>query len=233
MAAVFIPPSPQTTLQMATRRPPLANVPNAANSPHNGGFVPSKRPRTQGSQFDLTQCQPPAKKQLRDDENAPVRSPRKTISNSGEGKVFTRKNVNAPPTAFERKLVAAREKERQSQARPARPEKQTGNARDNLLQWQRHYRKAFPQFVFYFEGMSTEVHKKCSRQVHALGAVSRFLSFCSMWFIGFLSEASYFHFLIVSLRLIFALTERGEVLLSTSHPCCHCSSHSPGPWCTK
>lgn len=102
-----------------------------------------------------------------------MRSPsRKTISYGGEGKVFTRKNVDAPLTAFERKLVAAREKDRQSQSKTSRTEKQTGNARDNLLQWQKHYRRAFPQFVFYFEGMTTEVHKKCSRQVHALGAVS-------------------------------------------------------------
>jgi regulatory subunit for Cdc7p protein kinase len=173
MAAVFIPPSPQTNFQMATRRPPLANVPNATNSPHNNGFIPSKRPRTQGSQFELAHCQPPAKKQLRDEENASVRSPsRKTIPHGGEGKVFTRKNVNAPPTAFERKLVAARDRDRQSQPRASRSEKQSANTRDNILQWQRHYRKAFPQFVFYFEGMTSEVHNKCSRQVHALGAVS-------------------------------------------------------------
>ncbi|KAK2761635.1 hypothetical protein FQN54_001463 [Arachnomyces sp. PD_36] len=156
---------------MATRRPPLANVPNATNSPHNNAFIPSKRPRTQGSQYELANGQPPFKKQLRDDENVSMKSPsRKTISHGGEGKVFTRKNVNAPPTAFERKLVAAREKDRQSQAKASRSEKQSGNTRDNIVQWQRHYRKAFPQFVFYFEGMTTEVRNKCSRQVHALGA---------------------------------------------------------------
>ena len=93
------------------------------------------------------------------------------ISYSAEGRVFT-KRANAPPTAFERKLVAARDRDRQGQLRGTKYEGRSLDTRDNIRQWQRHYRKAFPQFVFYFESMTAEVHNRCSRQVHALGAVS-------------------------------------------------------------
>lgn len=174
MAAVSVHPSPQTSLNMSTRRP-LANVPNATNSPHRLGLVPAKRPRT-NTQIDIPYGQPPPKKQIADaaeDDRSRV---------STDSRLFSRRPNNGQPSAFERKLVAVRDKERQAQTRGARHDKPSAETIDSIRQWQRHYRKAFPQFVFYFDSVSEDVRSKCSRQVTALGAVSAILAFrCSFY----------------------------------------------------
>ncbi|KAL4865585.1 hypothetical protein BDV12DRAFT_210995 [Aspergillus spectabilis] len=170
MAAVFIPPSRETSLNMSTRRP-LANVPNATNSPHRVGLVPAKRPRTTNAQIDIPYGQPPPKKQIVDEaDNQPtIQSKTATIQGGTDSKLFTRRSNNAQPSAFEKKLVAARDKERQTQSKGTKQEKPpTENI--SIRQWQRHYRKAFPHFVFYFDGIPIDVRSKCSRQVIALGA---------------------------------------------------------------
>ncbi|PYI36618.1 hypothetical protein BP00DRAFT_110841 [Aspergillus indologenus CBS 114.80] len=172
MAAVFIPPSPRTTLNMSTRRP-LANVPNATNSPHRSGLVPAKRLRAVSTQLDIPYGQPPPKKQVVDGQDPEARSPtrpRTSALQNPDSKLFTRRTNNAQPSAFERKLVAVRDKERQSQQKVTRNDKPSAETLDAMRQWQRHYRKAFPQFVFYFDSIPEDVRSKCSRQVLALGA---------------------------------------------------------------
>lgn len=176
MAAVFVPPSPQASFAMSTRRPPLASVPNATNSPHRGNNPAAvKRPRT-GSQLDLAFGQPPPKKQLMDRDDIISRSPAKPRTAlsypSAEGRVFSRRNNNTQPTAFERKLVAAKDKERQPQPRSLRIEKPSTESLDNIRQWQKHYRKAFPSFVFYFDSIPADLRSRSLRDVLALGAVS-------------------------------------------------------------
>lgn len=172
MAAVFVPPSPQTSLNMSTRRP-LANVPNATNSPHRAGLVPAKRARS--GQIEIPYGQPPPKKQVMDmaeqDTRSPTRS-RSTVHHGTESKLFSRRSNNAVPSAFEKKLVAVREKERQAQVKATKSEKPSTDTMDTIRQWQRHYRKIFPQFVFYFDSIPEDVRRKFSRQVVALGAVS-------------------------------------------------------------
>ncbi|KAE8376260.1 Dfp1/Him1, central region-domain-containing protein [Aspergillus bertholletiae] len=172
MAAVFIPPSSQTSLNMSTRRP-LANVPNATNSPHRASLVPAKRPRTTNAPVDIPYGQPPPKKQVMDaaegDGRSPTRTRPATLQNA-DSKLFTRRTNNAQPSAFERKLVAVRDRERQSQLRGTRHERPSAETIDSIRQWQRHYRKAFPQFVFYFDSIPEDLRSKCSRQVLALGA---------------------------------------------------------------
>src|SRR5947207_11483488 len=161
MAAVFIQPSPQTSFAIASRRAPLANVSNAANSPHLGGLVPMKRPRAANSQLEIDCAQPPIKKQLLDREDVNPKSPsHKFVYHGAEGKVFTRKNSGTQPTAFERRLVAARDKERQNPSRGAKYEKPSGESLDTIRQWQKHYRRVFPQFVFYFEGIPEDMRNK-------------------------------------------------------------------------
>ncbi|PLN75859.1 G1/S regulator NimO [Aspergillus taichungensis] len=162
MAAASVHPSPQTSLNMSTRRP-LANVPNATNSPHRLGLVPAKRPRT-NTQIDIPYGQPPPKKQIAD----AAEEDRSRVST--DSRLFSRRPNNGQPSAFERKLVAVRDKERQAQTRGARHDKPSAETIDSIRQWQRHYRKAFPQFVFYFDSVSEDVRSKCSRQVTALGA---------------------------------------------------------------
>ncbi|KAJ5776227.1 uncharacterized protein N7511_001238 [Penicillium nucicola] len=170
MAAVFVPPSPRTSLTMATRRP-LANVPNATNSPHRSGPVPAKRSRS--TQMEMPYGQPPPKKQvmeaIENDGRSPSRS-RSTTAQNTDSKLFARRSNNVAPSAFEKKLVAAREKERQPVVRTVKTEKTSADTMDTIRQWQRHYRKAFPQFVFYFDSIPEDVRRKFSRQVIALGA---------------------------------------------------------------
>ncbi|KAJ5671964.1 hypothetical protein N7507_001091 [Penicillium longicatenatum] len=170
MAAVFVPPSPQTSINMSTRRP-LANVPNATNSPHRTGLVPAKRVRS--NQLETSYGQPPPKKQVMEAAENGARSPTQNRSSMVQGtdsKLFARRPNNANPSAFEKKLVAARDKERQPQVKSVKGEKQSADTLDTIRQWQRHYRKAFPQFVFYFDSIPDDVRRKFSRQVIALGA---------------------------------------------------------------
>ncbi|KAL4896175.1 Dfp1/Him1, central region-domain-containing protein [Aspergillus ambiguus] len=156
---------------MSTRRP-LANVPNATNSPHRPGLVPAKRPRT-NALFDIPYGQPPPKKQVVEDADPESRSPtrsRSTATQNAESKLFARRTTNGQLSAFEKKLVAARDNDRQRQLRTARHEKPSAETLDSIRQWQRHYRKAFPQFVFYFDSIPEDLRSKCSRQVRELGA---------------------------------------------------------------
>lgn len=89
-----------------------------------------------------------------------------------ESKLFMRKNnTNAPLTAFEKKLVAARDKKPTAATKlDARAQKQGDNL-ETIRQWQKHYRKAFPQYVFYFESVPEDVRSRVSRQIQHLGAV--------------------------------------------------------------
>jgi regulatory subunit for Cdc7p protein kinase len=120
--------------------------------------------------------QPPPKKRFLEKDDAASRSPTKTrttiSSQTAESKVFSRRAHHTQATAFERKLIAAREKERQSQPRGSKYEKTSAETMDNIRQWQRHYRKAFPGFVFYFDSIPTDVRSRSLREVLALGAVS-------------------------------------------------------------
>jgi regulatory subunit for Cdc7p protein kinase len=169
MAAVFIPPSPQTSLTMASRRPPLANVANGTNSPlRSANLLATKRSQPESASFN----EPPLKRQMRDQENnAAFRKPAiSTHANPNDAKIFSRRDNSAAPSAFERKLVAVREKD--GTAKATKQAKATGDSLESVRQWQRHYRKVFPQFVFYFESVSNDLRDTFARQVRCLGAVS-------------------------------------------------------------
>ncbi|OAT05839.1 regulatory subunit for Cdc7p protein kinase [Blastomyces gilchristii SLH14081] len=157
---------------MSSRRVPLVNIPNGTNSPHRGAITSGKRNLPGNYQTEMLFMQPPPKKQMLEKNEGDLnnKSPRKLAVTSTEGKVFTRKNTNSQPTAFERKLVAAREKDRAHNSRGTRYDRTGGETLDSIRQWQKHYRKAFPQFVFYFESIPEDVRNKCSRQIMALGA---------------------------------------------------------------
>lgn len=175
MAAVIV-PSPQTSIAMSTTRRPLADVPNAVNSPHRGGLLATKRPRPANSQFDRSFSQPPLKKQLLSRGNGECRSPQKFVYQSAEAKeLFTRKNTSQP-SAFERKLAAVREKP-VAQPNPKISRRYTAECIESVRQWQRHYRKVFPKFVFYFDHVTEEVRQRCAKQVALLGAVSSLVLF--------------------------------------------------------
>ena len=174
MALVSIPPSPHTLGTMSNRRVPLANIHNAANSPFRAvAAAASKRSRSQNTiQEDLAYDEPPpAKKQIIQGAESALRTPpRRQIPQHAEGRVFNKRPANSQITAFEKRLLAA--KERQAQQKSGRQEKASNENIESIRQWQRHYRKVFPQFVFYFESVPDDVRLRCSKQVVALGAVS-------------------------------------------------------------
>jgi regulatory subunit for Cdc7p protein kinase len=163
MAAVSISPLPHTLSTMSGRRVPLSSNPNAVNSPYHAvAAAASKQKRSYATiQREEAYGQPPpAKKQMLESHQTLKTPPRQQVPQSAaEGRVFTRKS-NAQPSAFERKLVAAK------------AEKASEENLETIRQWQRHYRRVFPKFVFYFESIPEDVRLKYTKQVIALGAVS-------------------------------------------------------------
>jgi regulatory subunit for Cdc7p protein kinase len=161
-------------------------MPNAVNSPfRTSQAVAGKRTRAQLG--ENAYGQPPAKKQLLEGNNEggenvdPLKRTGATvISNEKLDEPFsTKRTSTAPPTAFERKLASVREKKpaQQSQQpqqlqRADRSQTIKGDNLENVRQWQRHYRRQFPQFVFYFDSVPDDVRQKAIRQVRSLGAVS-------------------------------------------------------------
>jgi len=174
MATVSLSPAPHKLGNMNSKRVPLGNVPNAANSPFRAvAAAASKRSRDQvEQQEDLSyDFQPQAKRQaLEIDRENPRTPPRKQLSQSAEGRVFNRRQANVQPTAFERKLLAAREDK--SQQRVEKQEKASTKALDTVRQWQIFYKKTFPSFVFYFESVPEDIRQKCTKWIKQLGAVS-------------------------------------------------------------
>ena len=174
MAAVSLSPAPYKFPGMSSRRIPLGDVPNAANSPFRAvAAAASKRSREQVEAQEGLSCdiQPRAKRQALEDPYHSQRSPAKRQAlHSAEGRVFDRRPANSQPTAFQKKLLAARE-ERPRQ-RIEKQEKLATVQIDDVRQWQKHYKKLFPSFVFYFESLPEDVRVSCARHIKSLGAVS-------------------------------------------------------------
>ena len=157
----------------------MTNIPNATNSPYRAvAAAAEKRSRSHSSlQREVPYAQPPpAKRQMVEREHCDPRTPpRQQAHQITEGRVFNNRRAgNAQLTAFDRKLVAARDK--QDRQRLAKTQQAATENLENVRQWQKHYRKVFPQFVFYFESVPEEVRARCSKQVTNLGAVSRLIS---------------------------------------------------------
>ena len=186
--------NPHDAVSMASRRAPLSTMPNAVNSPfRTTQSVAGKRTRAQLG--ENVYGQPPAKKQLLDangegGENVdPLKKTATVISNEKLDEPFLSKRTNtAPPTAFERKLASVREKKPAQQPqqpqqlqRADRSQTLKGDNLENVRQWQRHYRRQFPQFVFYFDSVPDDVRQKAIRQVRSLGAVSDLSSSLSLF----------------------------------------------------
>ncbi|PIB02409.1 Hsk1-interacting molecule 1 [Cercospora beticola] len=158
---------------MAGRRVPLANVPHAANSPAFGGLGGK---RTRSEQRDAILGQPPSKKQIvEQDENVDPRR-RAGVTIIAVDKLeepFLKRQSLAPQTAFEKKLVAAREKKTTPQQQPrheSRVQKQHADNIESIRQWQKHYRRQFPNFVFYFDNVTEDIRHKAVRKITSLGA---------------------------------------------------------------
>ena len=172
MATLSISPIPHKFSNMASRRIPLGDVPNAANSSSRN--IPSyKRTRDQveaqeNLSFDI---RPRAKRQALDAFQSKNHvSPARHRLQPREDRVAKKVPIDDQPTTFERRLLAAREAGLQQ--RVQRQDKAPQETLEGVRRWQKHYKQAFPQFVFYFEGIPEDVRSKCSRTVRNLGAVS-------------------------------------------------------------
>jgi regulatory subunit for Cdc7p protein kinase len=182
MAAVSFPPSPHNSnTAMTSRRVPLTNISNAANSPYRAvaAAAASKRSRSHSSvqrELQYGQCQPSTKKQMLDLDrpSQPRTPPRHQAIAQEDSRAPNPKrapnNNNHPSTTFERRLLAARGK--QTQARQVRAHPTPAENLETIRQWQKHYRKIFPQFVFYFESIPEDVRVRFAKQIALLGAVS-------------------------------------------------------------
>lgn len=175
MATAFI-LSPNAQTNMATRRAPLANVPNAVNSPFRN-TQPTNGKRTRAQAGENAHGQPPAKKQIveiksEDEENVdPRRRSGVAVITNEKDEPFGKRTSSHQPTAFEKKLLAqARDRKPtpQSQQRPEKPQKDN---LESVRQWQRHYKRQFPSFVFYFDNVADDVRLRAVRQIQSLGAV--------------------------------------------------------------
>ena len=173
MAAVSLSPAPHNFAAMTSRRVPLGDIPNAANSPFRAvAAAASKRTRGQvEAQEDFSyDLQPRAKRQLLDDGRFIQKSPKRQDLQTAEDRVFDRRPTNSQPTAFQKKLLAAREEK--SRQRVEKQEKAVHVQMDEVRQWQKHYKKLFPSFVFYFESLPEDTRASCSKHIRSLGAVS-------------------------------------------------------------
>ncbi len=195
MAAVTIPPSSHHLVDMSVRRPPLSSIPNAANSPRLRGVdgvsaalpaVTTKRPLAQSNAQQDTAVSaqfPPAKRTMLNRDHLYTTSLSRQQNNStqdADARIFTRRTRNSQMTNLGRKLFGAREAHENVGhdshhvvMKPSAEEEAVTNERlENVRQWQKHYRKAFPEYVFYFDSVPYEIRYKCSKQIEALGAVS-------------------------------------------------------------
>ncbi|KKY21027.1 putative g1 s regulator [Diplodia seriata] len=145
----------------SSRRVPLANIPNATNSPYRpNAATATKRPRSHASeQRDAAYTgQPPAKKLYLGEND--VESRRQTLlKNAG----------HTPASAVHKKLEAARDT-KASQKPAEKSQKVVQDNFETIRQWQKHYRKVFPQYVFYLENIPADARARATKQILALGA---------------------------------------------------------------
>lgn len=177
MVAVAISLEGNRTSIMPNKRIPLANNPNAVNSPYRplAAATAIKRSRHEAEKQDglTSDQQPPSKRQAIEILETRPRTPtRRQPLQHPEGRV-SKKTTSSQVTSFERNLFA--EKDKQTQQRVERQEQTAADSLNGIKQWQRHYRKVFPEFVFYFEHVPAEAQLKYSKQIRALGAVSFWL----------------------------------------------------------
>ncbi|KAI4276566.1 MAG: hypothetical protein LQ337_002396 [Flavoplaca oasis] len=164
---------------MSNRRAPLTSVPNAVNSPFRKPGAPVlKRSRQHLDQEDVGyDQQPPVKRAATSHARLPPRTPPQRQSlQQAEARVFGKRPGNVQPTAFERRLLEAKDKKAQevqekTQAqRVDRTGRTTTETFEGIRQWQKHYRKVFPTFVFYFESIPEETRARHAKFIRAFGA---------------------------------------------------------------
>ena len=134
---------------MPPRRMVLAEKPNLGNSPYpRRSITPIKRTR---SFSNIGENTPPTKRQTIDSKVPPKTPIRKAI-----------------PPKIEKKGQA----EIKISGRTVKQDRGEADIKslETVLQWQRHYKKMFPGYVFYFENIPEETYCRCVRGIESLGA---------------------------------------------------------------
>ena len=113
----------------------------------------------------------------REDEKVPP-SPTRRIPTHADVDVFLKKAEKGRQTTFELKLREEKNKaaierlKRERTLKNAQQEERSAKGTtESVRQWQRHYKKVFPDFVFYFESVPDEQRVRLLKQITALGAV--------------------------------------------------------------
>ncbi|POS88384.1 hypothetical protein EPUL_000124 [Erysiphe pulchra] len=159
---------------MSSRRVPLSNNPNAINSPFRGGVSAatvtskSKRPHANLQLEETYGQQPPAKKQIIESYQSLKTPPRHPIKQTGTLSLQSRKNNDSHQLMLERKALKTIETKT-----PRAVSKTDWGLKDDhesIRQWQKHNRRMFPNFVFYFENVASEAQVKYAKAVMSLGA---------------------------------------------------------------
>ncbi|KAF1813420.1 hypothetical protein P152DRAFT_481509 [Eremomyces bilateralis CBS 781.70] len=154
--------SHQPSITMANRRVPLAQVPNAVNSPLRHNTLSTTAPKRSRSQaVDAKESffgqQPPAKKQIIEVTDPEAR----------RGALPRRTNASQP-TELQLKFEAVRDAKASARNKPT--QQPVDSNLEHIRTWQRHYKRAFPQYTFYFDNVPDDVKPKISKQLRVLGA---------------------------------------------------------------
>ena len=175
MAAVSISPSPKDLSMMTSRRVPLANVPNATNSPRRA--VPAQgTKRHRSNAADQRESQygqpPPTKKQIIEDWDLQISATARRLKNIAEQRdLLGDYEDTVQPTGGRNAVASGKETAVSQQITANKTQKSRLENVESIRQWQRHYRRLFPSFVFYFESIPDDIRQKASRQTASLGAV--------------------------------------------------------------
>lgn len=156
---------------MAARRIPLAQVHNAVNSPRRPAAPTTKRPRSALEQKEDYGNSPVKKRHIIDLTEDGHRRPHVSQIDEPAARLHNNATTRGIPNVLTRKLAAYRQPKVEE-----KQEKATRTDEDTIRQWRRHYRKLFPQFVFYLESIPEDISQKMSRQIQALGAVRVFVA---------------------------------------------------------
>lgn len=171
MAEVSISASTHSLSNMSSRRAPLTTNSNAANYQNRAAAVTTSKPKRSYLSVQREESyggQPPPKKQAV--EARPVRTPPR--QQTADGRVFAARSNASQTTRLNQRLAAAASvKTETALVKTEKLEKTDEENLENIRQWQKHYRRVFPKFVFYFESVPEDVRQKHAKQVIALGAV--------------------------------------------------------------
>ncbi|KAK3899789.1 Dfp1/Him1, central region-domain-containing protein [Staphylotrichum tortipilum] len=155
---------------MSTRRVPLSNNPNVANSPlraASAGLNGIKKARTHAESLreEPYGQPPPAKRQMVERGVASPGSRRHAID---RGAATTTRTIVHRSASRAVGATATAATHRTSHV--AAPYKPTAEEMVSLRTWHTQIRSRFPKMVFYFESVSDEQQSKLAKQVGKLGA---------------------------------------------------------------